>query len=76
MKFWEIDVSGDGRVSLEILKRALPDNPNLYQQFRNLDKDGDGFLSKSELNNTDGVAFLHAASQIRFRFGQVTWHWL
>lgn len=62
LNFSAVDANGDGRVSLDELKQALHANPDVNQLFQKLDKDQDGFLSESELQEND------AAPLFRFKF--------
>lgn len=50
--FNKIDINKDGRISLDEWKSALPNEPRAEEWFAAVDSNGDGFLTKEELQES------------------------
>jgi Ca2+-binding EF-hand superfamily protein len=53
------DANGDDQVSIDELEQAIRTHTGVHALFRKLDKDGDDFLSESELKSIHDVPLIH-----------------
>lgn len=62
------DVNGDGQVGVDELTKPLHESPAMRKAFNDLDKNKDGYLSKSELNGVDNNPSSHTVPLISVGF--------